>query len=52
MKKVFILMIIAALSGVFSGCETATGVTRDIANTAKNIRDIFGAGRDIGNMSK
>jgi len=42
------ILILTALMG----CETAKGVTADIANTARNIRDILGVGRDIGNMTK
>ena len=42
------ILLLAALVG----CETAKGVTRDMANTARNIRDILGVGRDIGNMTK
>lgn len=30
-----------------AGCETVKGVTADVANTARNIRDIFSAGKTI-----
>lgn len=52
MKRGFILGICVVLMGIFLGCETAKGITRDTANTARNIRDILGVGRDIGNMTK
>ena len=45
--SVCVLLLITLL-----GCETAKGITRDTANTARNIRDILGVGRDIGSMTK
>jgi len=52
MKQGFILGICMLLLGVLCGCETANGITKDVANTARNIRDILGVGRDIGNITK
>ena len=52
MKKGIVLVIRMALGGFLSGCETAAGITRDVANTARNIRDILGAGKDISDMAK
>lgn len=52
MKRGFILGACVVLIGVLLGCETVKGVTRDVANTARNVRDILGVGRDIGEMTK
>ena len=52
MKRGFILGVCVVLIGILLGCETAKGVTQDVANTARNIRDILGVGRDIGNIAK
>lgn len=52
MRQGFILGACIMLIGVLLGCETVKGITRDAANTARNIRDILGVGRDIGNMTK
>ena len=37
---------------VLLGCETVNGVTRDVANTARNIRDILGLGKEIDSITK
>ncbi len=52
MKRGFVLGACIMLIGVLLGRETIKGITRDTANTARNIRDILGVGRDIGNMTK
>jgi len=52
MKKSFIFGTCILLLGVFLGCETVKGVTKDVANTARNIRDIIGVGRDIEGLTK
>ena len=52
MKQNIMLAMCAFLLLTLIGCETAKGVTRDMANTARNIRDILGVGRDIGNIAK
>jgi len=52
MKRYFILTAGVILLGTLLGCETVTGITKDVANTARNIRDILGVGQDIGEMSK
>jgi len=52
MMRYLSIGICILLLTVLVGCETAKGVTADIANTARNIRDILGVGRDIGNMTK
>ena len=52
MKRTFISIIGIILLGALLGCETAMGVTRDVANTARNIRDILSVGKDIDDMSK
>jgi len=52
MKRGIILGTCIVLMGVLLDCETANGITKDVANTARNIRDILGVGRDIGNISK
>jgi len=44
-------LLIFVLSGLI-GCETVQGVTKDIGNTARNIRDILGVGRDIERITK
>jgi len=51
-KRGFVLGVCIVLMGALLGCETAKGVTQDVANTARNIRDIIGVGRDIGNITK
>jgi len=52
MRKKFIWGVSILLLGVLLGCETAQGFTRDVANTARNIRDILGVGRDIERITK
>jgi len=52
MKRSFIFGTCIILLGVFLGCETVKGVTKDVANTARNIRDIIGVGRDIEGLTK
>ncbi|MCK5493279.1 MAG: hypothetical protein KAJ14_09230 [Candidatus Omnitrophica bacterium] len=52
MKRIFVSIIGIILLGTLLGCETAMGVTRDVANTARNIRNILSVGKDIDNMSK
>lgn len=52
MKRNFILIVGIILLGSLLGCETAMGVTRDVANTARNVRDILSVGKDIDGMSK
>jgi len=52
MRRGFIVGISVLLLSVLLGCETAKGVTQDMANTARNIRDILGVGRDIERITK
>lgn len=52
MRKGLVIGVSILLLSVLLGCETASGITRDVANTARNIRDILGVGRDIGNITK
>jgi len=52
MKKIFILGVCVVLMSVILGCETINGVSKDIGNTARNLRDVLGLGREIGNMTK
>jgi len=49
-KKRFLLYLILTLTLV--GCETIAGVSKDIGNTARNIREVLHLGRDIDAMSK
>jgi predicted small secreted protein len=44
-KPMFILVCV--LSMALMGCETFKGAMNDIANTARNLRDIFTAGKTI-----
>ena len=46
------LFLMAFLVMVISGCETVKGVTNDIANAARNVSDIFSAGKTIGDVVK
>ncbi len=52
MKRAFILVVGIILLGTLLGCETAMGVTKDVAATARNIRDILSVGKDINDISK
>ena len=52
MKQIFILGICVALMNAILGCETINGVSKDIGNTARNLRDVLGLGREIGDMTK
>jgi len=52
MKRGFILGVCVVLMGIVLGCETLNGASKDIGNTARNLRDVLGLGRDIGNMTK
>lgn len=37
---------------ILTGCETLDGITRDAVNTTQNLRDIFQAGKTIGDVIK
>jgi len=52
MRKDFTLTVCVLLLSTLIGCETVRGAAKDMGNTARNIRDILGVGRDIGNMTK
>ena len=52
MHKGLIAGMLVLLLSVILGCETVKGVTQDVANTARNLRDIIGIGRDIEQITK
>ena len=47
-----IFFMLGSLIIMVSGCEAVKGVTNDIANTARNVSDIFSAGKTIGDVVK
>lgn len=52
MRQNAIRLIILLLLTALTGCETVKGVTRDVANTARNISDIINTGRTIESVTK
>jgi len=50
MKQKSYLLISIFCVMVLTGCETVKGVTSDVANTARNVKDIFVAGKTISDV--
>jgi len=46
--RVVLLIFFATLIG----CETLVGVTKDVGNTARNLRDIITLGKDIEDIAR
>jgi len=49
MKKILMSILCILL---LTGCETIKGVTSDVANTARNLKDIVTAGKTISDVVK
>ncbi len=49
MKKILMSILCVMM---LTGCETIKGVTSDVANTARNVRDIVVAGKIIRGVLK
>ena len=52
LKKMSIIASLMASVLMLVGCETARGVTKDVSNTARNVADIFKAGKTIHDVTK
>ena len=52
MKHIVVRKIILLLLCTLLGCETVKGALRDTANTARNVRDIFSAGKTVHDVIK
>ncbi len=52
MRRFSFFGICVMLTVVLCGCETVSGVSRDIGNTARNIRDVLGVGKEIRDIAR
>jgi len=50
MKQTIIFFILTVFI-FLQGCESFKGVTKDVANTANNIRSVINLGKDINDIA-
>lgn len=48
-SHIFVISLLVVLS--LSGCNTVSGALEDVADTARNIRDIITVGQDIEDIA-